>query len=166
MTESLVAQVASLEVAVTKLSRAVSDLGGVRFLEPLNGWSTRDIVAHLIGWNRYVIKGSQEIIRGELPFYDLDPGENYSKVNDVHIVQYPSEDPRELLWELHQSAEELKEYLLTLEPEVWAADFGVRHQDSIVTIENTVREQGGTCVTEADFDQVAQRFGMGGGGHG
>lgn len=133
-------QVESLELAVDALSRAVTDLGDERFLEPLQGWSTRDIVAHLIGWNRYVIKGSQEIIRGELPFYDIDPGENYSKVNAILICKYPSEDPRELLRELRQSAGDLKEFLLALDPEVWASDFGVRHRESVVTIKNTVKD--------------------------
>lgn len=140
MTESLAAQVAELEAAVENLSRAVSDLGEDHFLEPLNGWSTRDIVAHLIGWNRYVIQGSREIIRGELPFYDLDPGENYSKVNAVLIAKYPSDDPRELLHELRRATAELKEYLLALDPEVWVTDFGVRHRESVVTIEKTVQE--------------------------
>lgn len=138
--KTLRSQVARLEPAVGGLSQAVTDLGDERFLEPLNGWSTRDIVAHLIGWNRYVIKGSQEIIRGELPFYDIDPGENYSKVNAILICKYPSEDPRELLRELRQSAGELKEHLLALDPELWASDFGVRHRESVVTIKNTIDE--------------------------
>lgn len=112
--------------------------GPEQFLTPRNGSSSRDIVAHLIGWNRYIIKGSREIIKGELPFYDVDPGEKYSKVNADLISKYPSEDTRKLLHQLDQSAENLKEYLLALHREVWASDFGVRHRDSVVTIQNTV----------------------------
>jgi hypothetical protein len=106
----------------------------------LNGWSPRDILAHLIGWNRHVIEGSRQIQRGELPFYDIDPGENYSTVNAALVHQYSATDRQLLLEELHASARDLQEFLGSLDAEVWASDFGVRHGGSKVTIRDTVEE--------------------------
>jgi len=34
------------------------------------------------------IEGSNQIRRGELPFYEIDPGEDCSKVNAVLILEY------------------------------------------------------------------------------
>ena len=134
------AQVARLDNGVEKLAAAVASLGEKQFLKRLNGWSSRDIVAHLIGWNRLIIEGSKQITRGELPIYDVDPGENYSKVNAELIRKYPSTDLHELLEELRISARELGQYLETLDADTWQRDFGVRHWDSTVTIRNTVDE--------------------------
>ncbi|MGB5880874.1 MAG: maleylpyruvate isomerase N-terminal domain-containing protein [Thermoanaerobaculia bacterium] len=134
------AQIARLDHGVEELAAAVVSLDEKSYLERLNGWSSRDIVAHLVGWNRLVIEGSRQITRGELPSYDVDPGENYSNVNAKLIREYPSTERHELLEELRTSARELGRFLKTLDADTWQRDFGVRHQDSIVTIRNTVEE--------------------------
>jgi hypothetical protein len=132
---------------ITKLGHSVDDfakcmaaLNEELFLKKLNlnSWSPRDMVAHLIGWNRYIIEGCRQIKRGELPFYDIDPGENYSKVNAVLVRQYSSRDKQELLYELQASAGELKQFLQSLDPSDWNHDYGVRHQGAVITIRNTV----------------------------
>ncbi len=133
-------QIARLDRSVEELAAAVASLDEKLFVERLNGWSSRDIVAHLVGWNRFIIEGSRQITRGELPSYDVDPGENYSKVNARLIREYPTTDRHELLEELRTSARELGRFLETLDADTWQRDFGVRHQDSIVTIRNTVEE--------------------------
>ena len=133
-------QITQLGVVVADFARCVHSLDEELFLETLGRWSPRDIVAHLIGWNRLIIEGSRQITRGELPSYDVDPGENYSKVNAKLIRQYPSTDRHELLEELRTSARELGQFLKTLDTDTWQRDFGVRHKDSIVTIRNTVEE--------------------------
>lgn len=106
----------------------------------LNGWSPRDILAHLIGWNHHIIEGSRQIQLGELPFYDVDPGENYSKVNEALVQKISATDRQVLIKELQSSANDVKEYLGSLAPEAWAKDFGVRHGGSTVTIRDTVDE--------------------------
>lgn len=133
-------QIHRLRLAVETFTASVLALSEERFPAKLNGWSPRDIVAHLIGWNRHVIKGSEQIQRGELPFYDLDPGENYSKVNAALVQHYDSTDKQLLLDQLQASALELKELLQSLDVEYWARDFGVRHGGAEVTIRNTVDE--------------------------
>jgi hypothetical protein len=133
-------QINRLKAAVADLARQVGALSEERFLGKLNGWSARDIVAHLIGWNRHVIEGSRQIQQGELPFYDVDPGKNYSHVNAALVLEYSSRDREMLLEDLRASAGELAEFLRSLHPETWARDFGVRHGESVVTIQNTVDE--------------------------
>jgi hypothetical protein len=134
------AQINRLDLAVESLEASVVALDRESFLAKFNGWSPRDILAHLIGWNRHVIEGSKQIQRGELPFYDIDPGEDYSKVNASLVHHYSSTDRQLLLQELHASARDLKEFLASLDAEVWASDFGVRHGESKVTIRDTIDE--------------------------
>lgn len=133
-------QINRLRLAVERITASVTALNQKSFLAKLNGWSPRDIVAHLIGWNAHVIQGSRQIQRGELPFYDIEPGEDYSKVNAKLVREYSSTDRQVLLDQLHASSRELQEFLGSLESEAWARDFGVRHGGTPVTIQDTVDE--------------------------
>jgi len=92
----------------------------------------------LIGWNRYTIKGCEQIRRGDLPFYFVDPGEDYCKVNAVLVREYSSMDIRELLDELEASTNELKAFLGMVDLLDWDRDYGVRYQGINITIRNTV----------------------------
>ena len=136
-----------IELEIDRLRRSVESFAdrveGLEpglFLTPLNGWSPRDIVAHLIGWTRYAVTGSDQIRLGELPFYDLDPGENYANVNSRLVRAYPSKDPVTLLAELDGAVIDLIDYLRRLDPDDWAKDFGVRHGDQTLTVSGTVGE--------------------------
>jgi hypothetical protein len=133
-------QIANLGAGVEEFARCVDSLNEELFLEKGKRWSPRDIVAHLIGWNRYVIEGSKQLKRRELPFYDIDPGESYSNVNAVLVRDYSSTDKRELLDELHASAGELARFLESLNPGEWDRDYGVRHKGETLTIQGTVDE--------------------------
>jgi hypothetical protein len=133
-------QVAELDRAIQDLVRCVSGLNDDLFLRKLNGWSPRDVVAHLIGWNRHAIQGSEQILKGELPFYDVEPGENYSEVNAELVRTYSSTNRLELLTELRASGSELGRFLRSVRPEDWKRDFGVRHRGVCVTIRDTVEE--------------------------
>jgi hypothetical protein len=136
--ETREAQVAKFGLSVQDLARCVASLSEELFLEKIYEWSPRDIVAHLVGWNRYIIEGSKQIMRGELPFYDIEPGEDYSKVNDVLIREYSSRGKQELLDELQTSAQELKQFLQSLDVSEWDHDYGVKHQGATITIRNTI----------------------------
>lgn len=79
-------QVSKLGSSVDEFARCVASLDEELFFKKINRWSPRDILVHLIGWNRYIIEGSKQIKRGELPFYDIDPGENYSNAERKGIT--------------------------------------------------------------------------------
>ena len=124
--------------AAESFARLVEPLDEKTFLGPLGRWSARDVVAHLIGWNRYTVQGAKDLVRGELPFYDVDPGEDYANVNRAHLRKYPSRVRDELLTELRASARELSEALSALDSDTWSRDYGVRHKGKTVTIRSTV----------------------------
>ncbi len=131
-------QIAELNRSVEAFERCVTSLNDETFLKPLRRWTPRDIVAHLVGWNRHVIEGSRQILKGELPFYDVDPGEDFANVNAEHIRKYPSQDRDELLEELRGSERELTAFLSSIDEGAWDRDFGVRHEGSNITVKNTV----------------------------
>ena len=133
-------QIAKFDQSIEDFVHCVASLSEELFLKRHNHWSPRDVVAHLIGWNRYIIEGSNQIRRGELPFYDIDPGEDYSKVNAVLVLQYSSTDRQEMLDELQVSYQELKQFIQSLDPSEWSRDYGVRLEGDVITIQNTVDE--------------------------
>ena len=137
----------NIETQITKFDQSIEDfvhcvaaLDEELFLKRFNHWSTRDVVAHLIGWNRYTIEGSNQIRKGELPFYEIDPGEDCCKVNAVLILEYSSTDRQEMLDELQASARELKRFIQSLDSSEWSRDYGVRLKGDVITIQNTVDE--------------------------
>ena len=131
-------QVENLCRSVKDFAECVDSLHGEMFLKKYNDWSPRDVLAHLIGWNRYIVKGCEQIRRGDLPFYFVDPGKDYCKINAKLVREYSSKDKRDLLDELEVSTNELKAFLGMVDPLDWDRDYVVRYQGFNITIRNTV----------------------------
>lgn len=127
-----------LERCVEAFAGCVASLDERLFLRKVTSWTARDIVAHLIGWNRYVVRGAGQILRGELPFYDIDPGPNYSNVNAALVRECADTDRSALLKSLAASTRELTAFLRAIDPGVWDRDFGVRHEGETLTVKSTV----------------------------
>lgn len=132
--------IANFDRSLTGLVDCIKSLNEGLFLSQLGNWSPRDIVAHLIGWNSHIVKGCKQIQDGDLPFYDIDPGDDYCNVNAAIIERISSTDKEELLAELAVSAENLKNYMRAISPEDYTRDFGVRHKDEVITIGDTFDE--------------------------
>lgn len=130
-------QIARLEQVVEAFADAAV-LDQRLFLGEVTRWTARDIVAHLIGWNRYIVRGAEQLIRGELPFYDVDPGPDYSRVNAALVREYAETDQSALLEALASSTRELAAFLRTIGPDAWDRDFGVRHKGETLTVRSTV----------------------------
>ena len=85
---------------------------------------------------------------GELPFYDVDTGPNYSKINAALVREIGDTDRSVLLEKLAETAGELEAFLRAVAPEEWDRDFGVRHRgegltaeyggDDVITVKSTV----------------------------
>ena len=60
MDGAVAARLNALQEAFARFRDCVAALPGERFLERMNGWSPRDVTAHLIGWNRYTVEGCRE----------------------------------------------------------------------------------------------------------
>ena len=131
-------QVDQLERCVEAFAGSVASFEERLFLRKVTSWTAQDIVAHLIGWNRYVVRGARQILRGELPFYDVDPGPNYSNVNAALVRECADTDRSALLESLAASTRELTAFLRAVDPVAWDRDFGVRHKGETLTVKNTV----------------------------
>ena len=140
MAETVETQIDELEREVAQFVESLDGVDPTGLSKRLGSWTPRDIIAHLIGWNRYSVRGCRDIAAGRLPFYDVDPGDNYQKINAILVREYPSRDKTELLRELRRSVEELVSCLRELPPGDWERDFGVRHRGEVVTIRSSVDE--------------------------
>ncbi len=133
-------QIKQLDEAVSNFKTCIQDLPESKFLQPMNGWTPRDVLAHLIGWNRLYITGLREIKTGEQPSYYSDDENDYSNVNAESLEMYATIDQGLLLDELQDSFQALQNYLLLLDPNDWKTDFGVSYRGSTITIEDEVAE--------------------------
>lgn len=131
-------QIQEFETVVETFISTIEDLSQDSFLEPMNGWSPRDVTAHLIGWNQHTIEGCEQIMRGERPDYFEDADNDYSNLNAESVKTYASKNKINLVVELKDSFRDLKTYLEALSYQNWVKDYGVRYHDWVITIHNTV----------------------------
>jgi hypothetical protein len=117
----------SLRRAYQDFAELILSLPEELFLSPLNGWAPRDVVAHLIGWNTFMIEASSSILAGESPSYYADAPNDYSNINASFTSKFSSRSKQELLAELKSSLEGLEAYVLALPAGELVADHGVRH---------------------------------------
>lgn len=120
--------------------RTIRTLSQEQFVQPINDWSPRDIVAHLIGWNRAGITLADTLRQGEMPEILIDPGEDFSKANAAFVRQYDSTDMVELLRELELSYQELASFLYTVPVEDWAREFDLPGAEEAITIEGCLQD--------------------------
>ena len=137
-TDTIEMQIENLGEGVRDIRAAVETLSDGAFLGALGNWTPRDIVAHLIGWHHYYVRGLPQLLQGELPFYDIDPGDDYSNVNARLVAEFPSANRTELLAEHEKAAHELAEFLRSLSEEQWSGSTGVLLEGEELTIRQYV----------------------------
>lgn len=123
--ETRAAQHAALMTAIAQFAEAVERQPDELFLLAVDGRTPRDIVAHLIGWNRAAVTASGEIRRGQLPTCLTDTGPNFSRINALTMAEYPSRDKAELLAQLRNSAADYDTMLRELPAAEWADNHGI-----------------------------------------
>ena len=138
MKSNIVEQVDKLTCYVEDFAGYIDSLPRNLFLKKIDDWSPRDVLAHLIGWNRLTIEGGHQIARGETPSYFVDPGDDFCKVNAMLVQRYDSTSKQELLNKLKVTTSELTQFLLSLDPVEWEFDHDVSYKGGHVTIRNTV----------------------------
>jgi len=148
-----------MDKMIPKLSQAamnyrecILELPEDAFLKPINGWSPRDITAHLIGWNRHTITGCRQIRMGNLPSYFSDAPNDYKNINDESVALYFSQDRELLLAELETSYLSLENFVQFMDPDDWTKDFGVRYGEHTITISNTIE------ALIQDYDEHCQEI--------
>jgi len=136
-------RIAQFEAAFTQFEALIQSLPEKLFLSPMNGWSPRDVVAHLTGWNRYMREVCQRLQEGQTPFYYADAANDFQNVNAELVARYASQDKGILLAELRNSKDELIQYLVSLDAAVWDADYGVQHyRGGSASVTRTVKSLG------------------------
>ena len=117
----------SLKHAYKDFTKLILSLSNDQFLSPMNGWSPRDVVAHLVGWNSLMVESSLSILAGKPPSYYDDARNDYSNINSGFTAKYSSESRQELLAELESSMEKFEAFIDSLPAEELVADHGVVH---------------------------------------
>lgn len=116
-----------LKHAYQDFTELILSLSDELFLSLMDGWTPRDVIAHLIGWHSFMTEASSSILVGQPPSYYADAPSDYSHINAGFTAQYSSCSKQELLAELKSSLEGLEAYVLALSPEELVADHGVCH---------------------------------------
>jgi hypothetical protein len=120
-------QLEKFDQAYSDFARVVNSLSAERFLASLGDWTPRDIVAHLVGWNRNILVGCQQIQSGIRPFYHFDGANDYRSINAEMVSRFSSTDQQALLRELAKGKDLLTSYLEGVDERDWQRDFGVPH---------------------------------------
>jgi len=115
-----------LTVAAERFVETIEGLPDDLFRRRMDGWSPRDVVAHLIGWNLSTVVGCEEILRGNPPAYLGDVDEEFRHVNDESVRRYSAEDRGGLLADLHATMDEAAAYVQSLTPSSWSASVRFR----------------------------------------
>ncbi len=105
---------------VHQFMQTIRTLSSEQFLQPMNGWSARDIVAHLIGWNHNCATVVNAVQAGETPQVFIDSGDDFSRVNAESVIKYDSKDMVELLREMETSFQALAQCLFKVDEEIWS----------------------------------------------
>lgn len=120
-------QLLSLQHSFHDFSDCILVLPKDLFFSLMNDWSPRDVVAHLIGWNRHMIEASAAILRGETPSYYADAPNDYRNINAEFVAIYSSQSKAELLEELRSSMKDFERYVISLNQSELTASHGVAH---------------------------------------
>jgi hypothetical protein len=117
----------SLEQAYQEFTGVIRTLSDEQFLASMDGWSPRDVVAHLIGWNGLMIEASSAILAGMAPTYYADAQYDYEHINAGFTSKYSSRSKRKLLKELKSSLDRFVSFIASLPPEELDQAHGVLH---------------------------------------
>jgi len=116
-----------LRSSYDEFTASVQSLTDPQFLETMDGWTPRDVVAHLIPWNRFMIQASKSILAGEAPAYFVDAPNDYANINAAFVEHHSSRAKAVLLQELASSMQEFDEFIGSLASSELSASHGVSH---------------------------------------
>jgi len=149
-------QLQQFDAAYGSFVTLLRSLSPEQFLRHGSGWAPRDVVAHLIGWNRNIRTGCEQILNGSAPFYHVDGPNDYRTINAEFVAHFNSTDRDALLHDLAESQRALKILLEDVDEQTWSLDFGVQHyRGGPATV--------GRCVESitADYLEHAQEIASG-----
>ena len=132
-------EIDDLKLTILNLRKIILEFPAESCLVSMGDWTPRDILAHMIGWNRYTITACRQIRMGDLPSKLVDTGLDYTIVDADSVKLYNSSDCELLLDEIETSYQSLVNFLIFMNPKDWDKDFGIRTEENTITIESVVR---------------------------
>ena len=121
----------SLKNAYQDFTKTILSLSDEQFLSPMDDWTPRDVVAHLVGWNSLMIDSSRSILAGKPPSYYDDSKNDYSNINSGFTKKFSSRSKQELLAQLKSSMENFEAFIFSLPDDELTADHGVVHYSGV-----------------------------------
>lgn len=129
----------SLRQAYQDFAKLIPSLTDEQLISPMSGWSPRDVLAHLIGWNKLMIEAASSILAGQSPEYYQDAKNDYSNINAGFVITHSSTSKEVLLTELQTSIDALEAFINTLPATELTADHGaLHHSGSPATIKRII----------------------------
>lgn len=104
----------------------------------LGEWSVKELIAHLIGWDRTYVAAVQDLRASELPGFYAAYDEDWQSYNRNLVQEYLKGDWQDLLAAAKQSHSDLIGYLRTLTEDEFEQDWGVRFRGTPVTISRLI----------------------------
>jgi len=117
----------ALKLAYNDFYNCIISLPDSLLLSEMSGWSPRDVIAHLIGWNKHMIEASSAILHGQTPAYYADAPNDYRNINAQMAITFSSRSKEELLAEMESSMQTFRQFIASLQPEELADSHGVLH---------------------------------------
>lgn len=104
-------------------------------------WSIKDLVAHLIGWDKTNLVASKGILKGELPAFYRYRDPDWQTYNAMLVKKHKIGSLEELVTTARASQKKLVEFLQSIPPEQFSRDFGVRFRGYRVTIQRLLEAE-------------------------
>ncbi len=137
-----------LRSARNKFIQAIEGVSYWRWNEPLDGWSLKDIVAHIVEWDLDALRRAKDFIDGKDVNFGSDE-DNYG-FNKKAVLRWKSESPRYLDFCLRKTTVEFFTFLYSCSSKKLFMDRQISFQGQNVTPAWFFDEP------EHDIDHVAQ----------
>lgn len=104
-------------------------------------WSTKDLLAHLVGWDYTNLDAVNEVLAGKLPTFYAHHDHDWKTYNAMLVAKYKRDSFEDLIALIKSSHRQLVEFLQTISPEVFNKDFGVRFHGYKVTVQRLLETE-------------------------
>lgn len=100
----------------------------------LGSWSSREMLAHLVGWLETNVQAANEILAGEVPGYYEYADKDWASYNAFLVDEYALDDFEELLLAFRESHNRFLGIVEDIPASDLWLDRGIRARGSMVTI--------------------------------
>jgi hypothetical protein len=107
----------------------------------LGVWSTKDLLAHLVGWDFANLEAAQAILAGKVPAFYAHHDRDWKTFNARLVTEHKKDDFVRLIASLEESHHMLVDFLETVPAEEFDRDRGIRFRRYKVTIASLLQAE-------------------------